>query len=170
MNLFYLDESPEKCAAYHVDKHMKMLLEACQLLCTTFHLQDIEAPYRKTHENHPSAIWTRTSRANFEWVISYATALAKEYSFRYDKRHKSTDVLEWAKNRKDSLVFPREELTQFALAMQEQYKTNCPIQSYRNYYLGEKTHIFNWTKRPTPEWIHGPIPEWRQEYGPRPIF
>jgi len=35
MNLFYLDNELEKCAEYHVDKHIvKMPLEVAQLLCT----------------------------------------------------------------------------------------------------------------------------------------
>lgn len=35
MNLFYLDKNLDKCAEYHVDKHVnKMILEAAQLLCT----------------------------------------------------------------------------------------------------------------------------------------
>ena len=35
MNLFYLDNDLDKCAEYHVDKHVnKMILEAAQLLCT----------------------------------------------------------------------------------------------------------------------------------------
>ena len=36
MNLFYLDDDFEKCAEYHVDKHIvKMPLEAAQILTTT---------------------------------------------------------------------------------------------------------------------------------------
>lgn len=35
MNLFYLDKDLEKCAQYHVDKHVsKMILEAAQIICT----------------------------------------------------------------------------------------------------------------------------------------
>ncbi len=35
MTLFYLDNDLDKCAEYHVDKHVnKMILEAAQLLCT----------------------------------------------------------------------------------------------------------------------------------------
>ena len=35
MNLFFLDNDLDKCAEYHVDKHIvKMPLEAAQLLCT----------------------------------------------------------------------------------------------------------------------------------------
>ena len=153
MNLFYLDKDFEKCAQYHADKHMKMLLEATQLICTTFHLQDINAPYRKTHQNHPSAIWTRQSKENFEWVINYADALAREYTFRYGKRHKSTDILAWAQLRKNSLVFRDRGLTPFALAMPDEFKTSCPIESYRNYYREEKRHLHFWKNRPIPDWI-----------------
>ena len=35
MNLFYLDQDLDKCAEYHVDKHIvKMPLEAAQILST----------------------------------------------------------------------------------------------------------------------------------------
>ena len=35
MNIFILDENHDKCAEYHVDKHIvKMPLEAAQMLCT----------------------------------------------------------------------------------------------------------------------------------------
>ena len=35
MNLFYLDEDLDRCAEYHVDKHIvKMPLEAAQILST----------------------------------------------------------------------------------------------------------------------------------------
>lgn len=153
MNLFILDEDHVKNAQYHCDKHMKMLLEAAQLLCTTFHEQDIIAPYRRTHRNHPSSIFTRKTRENFNWVISYAEALSNEYTFRYGKIHKSSTVVSWAKENADKLSFVESGLTDFALAMPEQYKTKCPIESYRSYYIGEKSHIFNWTKRSIPDWI-----------------
>jgi hypothetical protein len=153
MNLFYLDESFEKCAEYHTDKHMKMLLEACQLLCTTFQLQDIPAPYRKTHANHPSAIWTRASRANFKWVINYSRALSEEYTYRYGKQHACNRVLSWAQANAGLLSFPREGSTPFALAMPDEFKTACPVESYRNYYREAKKHLHSWKMRDIPWWI-----------------
>jgi hypothetical protein len=153
MNLFYLDADMEKNAAYHVDRHMKMLLESCQLLCTTFHLQNIPAPYRKTHENHPSAVWTRQSKENFKWVINYAGSLAREHTFRYGTRHKSTDVLEWVQENKSKLVFRDRGFTTFALAMPDEFKTSCPIESYRNYYREGKKHLHSWKNREKPDWI-----------------
>ena len=42
MNLFYLDEDLDKCAEFHVDKHIvKMPLEAAQLLCTAIWIDHV---------------------------------------------------------------------------------------------------------------------------------
>lgn len=153
MNLFYLSDNHEENASFHADKHMKMLLEATQLLCTTFHLQEIHAPYRRTHQNHPSAIWTRAAKNNFKWVISYADSLSKEYSYRYGKRHASSEVLLWAQKNARLLRFPQEESTPFALAMPDEFKTSCPIESYRNYYREAKKHLHSWKNRDKPYWI-----------------
>jgi hypothetical protein len=39
-------------------------------------------------------------------------------------------------------------------AMPDQYKVpGNSIQSYKNYYNGEKQRMFSWKKRETPEWI-----------------
>jgi hypothetical protein len=154
MNLFILDLDPDTNAQYHVDRHCsKMILEAMQLLCTTFHLQGIEAPYKMTHQNHPCTIFTRTSKNNFDLVVNYVYALSKEFTYRYDNIHKSSLLLKWVWENESKLSFPKKELTPIALAMPDQYKTDDPVQSYRNYYLGEKQHIFKWTNRTKPNWI-----------------
>jgi hypothetical protein len=45
-------------------------------------------------------------------------------------------------------------LTPFALAMPQEYKTEDPVESYRNYYMSEeKQKIASWKKcREKPEW------------------
>ena len=41
MNIFYLHKCVNKCAKYHVDKHVvKMILEYCQLLSTAHRVID----------------------------------------------------------------------------------------------------------------------------------
>ncbi len=45
-------------------------------------------------------------------------------------------------------------VTQFAQAMPNCYKSYDPVQAYRNYYIGEKNHLFSWTKREVPYWIN----------------
>lgn len=152
MNLFYLDECLKKNAEYHVDRHtVKMILESAQLACSAHWFHCVEAPYRKTHINHPTSIWVRSSLTNYLWCVEYGLSLCKEYTYRYGKVHKTENILKWLKIR----LPPIQDIgfTKFALAMPDEYKLDCPIQSYRNYYKGDKSHLFNWTKRERPEWI-----------------
>ena len=154
MNLFYLDKNLQKNAEYHVNSHcIKQILESCQIICTVFHLQGIQAPYKPTHARHPSSLSAQRTRENFEWVISYCSCLADEYTFRYGKIHKSTEVVEWVQKNKHLLSFEKQRLTEFALAMPDEFKTSCPIESYRNYYREAKKHLHCWTKRDKPSWL-----------------
>ena len=154
MNLFILDLNHSKNARYHVDKHVgKMILESVQLLCTQFHLQGIEAPYKKTHQNHPCSIFCRASRDNFLWVLDYAMALHNEFKYRYGKCHKSGQLTFWILNNMEKLSFPKTEMTEFVLAMPDQYKSDDPVQSYREYYKRDKSHLFKWTDRTHPHWV-----------------
>lgn len=158
MNLFYLDKDLKKCAEYHIDAHCnKMILEAAQMLCTAVNLNGGTTEYKTTHVNHPTSVWVRQSVYNFIWTFEYGYELCKEYTYRTGKMHKTQVVLEncsWKYN-----YLPKIESTPFVLSMPDQYKTNCPIESYRNYYLSEKRYnkngknMFKWTKREVPHWV-----------------
>ena len=78
MNIFYLANNVDDCAKYHMDKHVvKMPLETAQLLCTVHWVCGGEAPYKKTHLNHPSSIWARYSIENYRWLCKLGKALCK---------------------------------------------------------------------------------------------
>lgn len=155
MNIFFLDFIPSICAIYHFDKHViKMILETCQLLCSVHHVSNSEykPPYKLTHKNHPSAVWTRESLSNYKWLCELGLELCKEYTYRYGKTHKCE---EYIKKLSENLP-PIEDIgfTTPKLAMPEQYKDDKdPIGSYKAYYFFEKQHMFKWTKRKTPEWV-----------------
>ena len=96
MNIFYLDKNPKLCAQYHVDRHVvKMILETAQLLSTAHWLTGGEGPYRATHKNHPSAIWARSNKSNYNWLCKLGLELCEEYTYRYGKIHKTQQHLEW---------------------------------------------------------------------------
>ena len=162
MNIFCLDEDPVIAAQYHCDKHnCKMILEATQLLCTAFWMQGIEAPYRKTHFNHPIAIWARASKKNFDWLFDHAIALCDEYTFRYGKFHKSASILMWVNKNRHELKFDAIEQTEFAVAIsQEQrcrmhpnFENLSVVHKYREYYNYDKASFCKWTKRKPQEWF-----------------
>lgn len=145
MNLFVLDADPATCAIYHCDKHVvKMILEVAQLLCTTHHvLGTPDVPYRKTHVNHPCALWVRSGSGNYEWALDLGRSLCVEYTRRYGRRHKTQDVLDWCKLNKP-LRLPEKPLEPFVQVMPPEYQGEDAVTAYRRYYIGEKGHIAKW--------------------------
>ena len=164
MNLFILSLLQWEIAQSMIDKHVsKILLEAVQMLCTAKRVidpEDVDCLYKMAHKNHPVTVWCRKSRANFIWTLDLVDELHKEWRFRYGhpetKFHKSYLVAMILRENMPSR-FEEEELTPFALAMPEEYKTDDPVESYRNYYMSEeKRKIATWNKRrEKPDWyIH----------------
>ena len=152
MNIFALDSSQVKAAQMQCDKHVvKMVLETAQLLCSAFPVGS--APYRRTHYNHPCAVWTRASRHNALWLAEHGLALAEEYGHRYGKQHASESVILWCIRNLSQADLPIGPVTLFAQAMPDEYKCADPVKAYRAYYRGAKADIATWNKgRPAPEW------------------
>jgi hypothetical protein len=155
MNIFVLDRDVRKCAQYHNDKHVvKMILESAQLLCSVHHMVEEntdEVPYKLSHKNHPCSIWARENISNYLWLCELGLELCKEYTYRYEKRHKSQDVIEWCLINPPNI--PEEDFTEPPKAMPEEYKVDDVVKSYRNYYLGDKKYFSKWKKREVPPWF-----------------
>lgn len=155
MNIFFLDTDTRKIAEYHCDKHVvKMILETAQLLCGVHHVSESRyiIPYKLSHKNHPCSIWTRNSLSNYLYLCELGLDLCEEYTYRYGKRHKSQDVIEWCLIHKPNI--PDIGFTEPAKTMPDEYKVGYSIvQSYRNYYINAKSGFAKWTKRSVPEWF-----------------
>lgn len=152
MNIFILDRNPKLATQYHVDKHVvKMCLETAQILSTTQNLCGVKSLYKPTHKNHPCCKWARESLENYIWLCEFAYELCLEYTYRYNKIHKSQRVIEYCMNNIPTL--PSIEQTPFALAMPDECKCECPVKSYRKYYNIYKKHLYTWTKREIPYWV-----------------
>ena len=176
MNIFYLDYDVRKCAEYHNDKHVvKMILEYCQLLSTAHRVLDgteIQTKsktgrnkkiwrlpddretilYSATHINHPSAIWCRTTDSNYHWLHSLLVELCGEYTFRYGKTHKCEQIGLVNELRNCPNHIRIGQFTGPTPAMPDEVKLSNSLESYRNYYINNKTKLANWKNRPTPEW------------------
>lgn len=152
MNIFVLDADPVRAAQWQCDRHViKMTLETAQLLCSVHHFFGYKAPYKKTHINHPCAVWARESLANYEWLLAHGKALGEEYTARYGKIHKSVSAMP------DPIKeLPDIELTPFVLAMPSQYWSDSAVKSYRAYYKGAKNKFATWIRN-KPDWWNLPI-------------
>ncbi len=165
MNIFFLDRRPDTAAEMHCDKHcVKMILEYAQLLSTAHRVLDEDDAhpdlYKIAHKNHPSTIWTRSSKQHYDWLFRLFRMLSAEYSIRYGlisdtndtfKVHKSWDklgkLLETApKNIEDN---GWEDPPQ---CMPDSCKDEDVVTAYRNYYIQEKSYFAKWKSVNQPDW------------------
>lgn len=161
MNTFHLDDCPRESARLMNDQHViKMILESAQLLSTAHWVMDGYCrAYKQTHENHPSAIWVRESRANYKWLYEHLVALIDEHMYRYNRTtpHKTYSHLDTLRNPPRSLS--GESLTPIRLAMPDYLQTlYSGVEAYRMYYAIHKRTMVNgkaytWTLRNKPEWF-----------------
>jgi len=176
MNIFVLDGNPKAAAEMHCDKHIpKMIVESAQMLSTAHRILDggeYLAPsksgkrmvkhyrlshhddliYKAVHAKHPCTIWTMQSHNNYLWHYHLWRHLAEEFEYRFGKLHASWEKLkDVLYDTPQNVVYG--DMTPYALAMPDEYKVDCPVQSYRNYYLGDKTRFAKWDKgRSAPNW------------------
>ena len=178
MNIFYLDRDPHKAAKFHCDIHSsKMLVEYSQLLSTAHRVLDgvevqglsksgrkqkqwklnnylDQVMYKASHVNHPSAVWVRQSRKNYNWLYELMFWLSQEYTIRYGKVHKT-----W-RDLSSALVFaptnsPDAEYTDPPLCMPDYCKLDDAVLSYRKLYNEEKSEFAKWNHSTKPYWYTG---------------
>lgn len=149
MNIFFLDRNPVKAAQYQCNKHVvKMILETDELLrLTNCAHPKITGKYR--YINHPCRKWVSESAENYRWLYKHLRALLWEYKYRYEKEHKYEKL---SKRLRVGPKLPEVGLTQPYLAMPLVYKQLDAVQSYRNYYIGEKAYFCKWKKDRRPSW------------------
>lgn len=108
---------------------------------------------KHTHVNHPCNVWVRMSDSNYMWLWRLTVALCHEYTHRYNKIHtyERDGTIKALKQLPTNI--PRRALKPFAKAMPEQYKVSGAVQSYRNYYLGEKQAILKYKNSEIPKFV-----------------
>lgn len=155
MNIFWLDTDLEKCASYHVDKHVvKMPTEYAQMLSVVAEEHGIEVEYGRTHENHPCTRWVRYKGGNYTLLYDLAIAVGKEYTYRYGKYHKATRYIVEKLPRvlgsdTDNEISPLPNGT----SIKEELPHLNLVDKYRLFYLRDKAHILDWKHREEPPFV-----------------
>lgn len=150
MNIFAVDYDPVKAARMLCDKHVvKMVLETAQMLSDLNH-----GPYKLSHKNNPCTLWAGNRVTNYLWLVEHGLALADEYTVRYGRVHKSQEVIEHLAIPPCSLPYNSlEGISPFVLVMPDKYKSDDPIESYRNFYYHTKRHFCKWKNTQPPDWF-----------------
>lgn len=186
MNIFLLHNDPTVAAQMQCDKHVvKMILELAQMLSTAHRILDGQLRveysksgrkrktyvhsnpekdsvlYKATHINHPCSIWVRSGSEQYSWAYEHFIALCHEYSYRYNKTHKTDKLLSNVlRDLPENL--PNCKSVQYPLAMPENFikeskwvgSLDDAIKCYRDYYQSkQKSFKMIWSKRSTPYWF-----------------
>ncbi len=163
MNIFVTSPCPITCAVELDDKRVvKMILESAQLLSTAIHLRSgvlYEDIYKPTHAKHPCTIWACQSLENWEWLYQHMEALCEEYTFRYDRVHKSSFLMErlW---RYRKIPGFEGSLTPFANCTRSEilkvdFRSMSDVHNAYRLYMCAKysSNPTKWTKRNPPWWF-----------------
>lgn len=176
MNVFFVDRCPYKAAQSLVDSHVvKMVVESAQLLSTAHRVLDgtpisvlnengrrvkrwvlpddrETVLYLATHQNHPSAVWSRANKYNYKWLYCHWLGLMQEYKHRYGKQHSCERMIFTLCKVPNNIA--DNPFTDPPPAMDKQYIiSDNSIDNYRNYYNTGKRHLHKYTNRTVPPWI-----------------
>jgi hypothetical protein len=145
VNIFFLDSDATTAAEWQCDRHViKMILETAQLLSTAHRELDGDGwadeigLYKRTHKNHPSAVWARASTAHYRWLYRHFCALCNEYRYRYGKEHKTWSKIGTMLSESPDNC-PVDGWTDPPQCMPDVYKHRSTVQAYRNYYTLDKS-------------------------------
>lgn len=166
MNIFFLHRLAWLAAIMHCDKHMKMIVEAAQMLSTALFKHtgsadlmpmraDGKTPYSgKAHPHHPSTLWVGLTRANYEWLCELAESLLEQNQIRYGKEHGCTDAIHHLRRMAEHIPdLTGGQMTPVPLAMPDEYKQPDRVQAYRQFYFHDKRRFARWDKgTPAPNW------------------
>ena len=135
--------------------------------------------YKLTHRNHPMAIWTRKSYANFVYARTLGLELCGEYSRWQNKTHACEKHLNFFAQFHNELFFIEDQIEQYKpdtiLASLESSPVGCTavplcitnrecitadhdlVNSYRNFYCMSKSRFAKWSR-----YGQGVHPSWYQ--------
>jgi hypothetical protein len=182
MNIFVLDQNPQKCAEYHCDKHLvKMITEHNQILGSIAYVgrginrkKDISAdfvkavfrdfprknedgtshPYGIGYANHPCTVWARESIQNYMWLCTLTLHMCDEYTKRYGRTHAGRKICLWYYSNMPASL-PMLKMTPFPQAMPDDCKVHGDaVTAYRNYYMKYKSGFAKWAHSETPDWFN----------------
>ena len=156
MNIFHLDKDPLLCARYHCDKHVvKMILETGQMLCTAYqrHYGLKDDLYKPAYPHHPMTKWVGNTLGNYFFTMKLFNHLLDEYNYRYNKWHKSSRINLLLNGKYIKWHNMTGEFTTPPLCMPDEYKLDDYVQSYKNYYIGEKMYFAKYNYSETPYWL-----------------
>jgi hypothetical protein len=159
MNIFVLDEDPERAAWCLTDEHLvQTIVDAAQVLSTFDGKPPLDA-----HRDHPCVEWIGSYHSNYRWYAKHAIAAAAEYKLRFGFDHKNASLVQSLDHPPIRLPYGK---SSHVLAMPGCFKIpESPVDSYRFYYknLVSKARYKDQLRRGA-RWTNRSMPTWLEKY------
>lgn len=107
--------------------------------------------YAGGHVKHPAVLWTMATDENYYWHAEYMRCMLAEYTSRYGRVHKTSRLSEFLSKAPENI--PKGKFSPPPKTMPAEYKVECTIQSYRNFYTHDKVRFAKWKHGIPPEWM-----------------
>jgi hypothetical protein len=167
MNIFHTDTDPVISAQNLDDLRVnKMIIESAALLANAIAYYGGKSsdlpiskmsnkPFKtKAWQNHPSCIWVKKSRGNYNWLLTHTKALIDEMIVRKGTTHSMSSNIDTLTS--SSLLIPEGEITDFANCTP--YKDiKDTIQAYKSAMVYKWEHDYKipvWSNRQRPDWYN----------------
>lgn len=170
MNLFTTHPNTAKAVQYLDDKRVnKMTAETAQILCTAINLHGGQAPYKSFSPNHPIVKWAAENAYNAMYVFNYFQDICQEYEIRFNKKHKSSELMPVIESLLDIIPEGNETTSQPICVADEVLAKNLDIHNSYIQHLEKKyaedVVIPTWTNRdrPNPETFLSDLNDFTEE-------
>ena len=91
-------------------------------------------------------MWTRASRLHYQFVQDLASALCREYRLRFQKTHKSEELIH-GELRRPPAALTISKWTEPPLAMPDEFKSDDLVESYQRYYASKNDKmLMRWNR------------------------
>lgn len=166
MNIFVTDKDPIISAQNLDDLRLnKMIIESASLLANAIAAHgggqsDLPisktsgAPFKtKAWQNHPSCLWVKESRVNYEWLLKHLISLIEELEYRTGTVHSMKNNIQIISD--GARFIPPSDGTPFANCTP--YRQIETINAYKLTLIYKWEHdgkAPKWTKRSSPSWYN----------------
>ena len=155
MNIFHLHKTPRLCAKFLSEVHLpKMVLETTQMLCTAYQKHKnkrINNLYKPAYPKHPMTIWVGENSDNYEWTLELLKWLLVEYTNRFNKLHKCSDIYNIL--RCNGGIYFTGTFTEPPLCMPVEFHQKNYVKAYRHYYKVGKSHLHRYKRAKKPRFL-----------------
>ena len=141
VHIWFLDEDLHKSAEMLTDKLLSKTIDGCigAIVSTCMYLTGIRSKKFNAYGWKESR-WCRMCHENYDYVVSYLSALLDEHAYRHSSMHADHEVLQWAMSNSIVECFPYARIESISLpwkCIDVKFRSSDIVAGYRKQYCSQ---------------------------------